>query len=575
MLLLYLVLAFTSLRGDAVTVDEFAHLPAGYNLLRTGDYRYCEYNPPLMNVLSALPLVLGGAKETGPPMPMAPEDRFGFWVNGYDFLSRFQGNYHSIFIRARAVTVILVGLLGLLLYYWARWLTPAPPAAAGLIAAGLVWFSPTVLANARLVTTDAGAACFLALAVFAFHHYLRGPGLRRALLAGLALGLAQIVKFHAIYLYPVLGVFWLARRLRSGDRAARVSGSGELVNQGSGAGKSGGRYSAAERPQLRPWLLEGLVILAASVLVIDLGYLFREFGAPSASFALTSGPMRAIQDLTPGWMPVLWPKQLILAFDRQLADAAAGDPSFLFGRSYEGGRWYYFPALWLVKTPLPELVLSLGAILVGLRRRTITAFRSRLLLAPVVVMLLAFSLLSEKQLGLRMLLPAAPFFALWTGVTLGERLRQRRPLIAIALLCALFIGESVRAHPQYISCFNQLGGGPSRGFRYALDSNLDWGQDLIRLRRYQEENGIESIQLLYFGRVAPEIYGVRYTVPVQGLSPGLVAVSVSLYGRPYLLYDHGNLVNLPQPVVIGRDIVGERVATVGHTIHVYRVGGGS
>ena len=57
---LFLLLAGTSLTRKSVTVDEFGHLPAGINLLGHGEARYAQLNPPLANLLSALPLVLRG-----------------------------------------------------------------------------------------------------------------------------------------------------------------------------------------------------------------------------------------------------------------------------------------------------------------------------------------------------------------------------------------------------------------------------------------------------------------------------------------------------------------------------------
>lgn len=545
MLVLYILLAVGSLRGDSVTVDEFGHLPVGYDLLRTGDFHFCELNPPLMNLLSALPLAVNRVPPSGTGITIAPEDRYSFWVNGYDFMVRFQSDYQRIFDRARLVTVVLVGLLGLLLFLWGRRLVPHHAGAAGLLAAGLIWFSPNMLAHARLVTTDAGAAFFVALALFALHAYAERPGPGRAVAAGVALGAAELVKFHTLLLYPILGAVLLAEGW------------------------------SCRGPEARRRILHGALIVAASVLVIQAGYLFHDCFFPAGQFAFTSGPMRALRRLAPGWAPVPLPQPYLLALDRQLADIGAGDPSYLLGKSYQGGRWYYFLVLLAVKTPLPELLLGGMALALGLRRRTLSQPGGRFLLFPAALFLVAFSLFSQKQIGLRMILPAAPLFALWAATILLASRPGRRRVWVLAILAAWFLVESVRAYPHYLASFNEVAGGPSRGYRLAVDSNLDWGQDLPALKQYLDANAIESIQLFYFGRVAPEIYGVRYTVPLQGVQPGLVAISATLLGRPYSLYDHGNLVQLPNPVVIGRDIVGERIATIGHTIQIYRVTAGT
>ena len=50
-------------------------------------------------------------------------------------------------------------------------------------------------------------------------------------------------------------------------------------------------------------------------------------------------------------------------------------------------------------------------------------------------------------------------------------------------------------------------GGPSEGWRYLVDSNVDWGQDLKRLKTYAGER---EICLSYFGNADPAYYGIKY-----------------------------------------------------------------
>jgi len=119
-----------------------------------------------------------------------------------------------------------------------------------------------------------------------------------------------------------------------------------------------------------------------------------------------------------------------------------------------------------------------------------------------------------------------------------------------------------------LTYFNQAVGGASRGYRYASGSNLDWGQDLQGLKNFMQAEGVQKIQLLYFGSVDPAIYGIDYEVPRGLIQPGLLAVSVSLYHLPYAMYDHG-LFRQVGPV--DRDRLGTPIHTVGNTIHVYRI----
>ena len=43
-----------------------------------------------------------------------------------------------------------------------------------------------------------------------------------------------------------------------------------------------------------------------------------------------------------------------------------------------------------------------------------------------------------------------------------------------------------------------------------LDSNLDWGQELLELRLFMQEEGVASVRLSYFGSALPEAYGIEY-----------------------------------------------------------------
>ncbi len=534
----YLILAVTSLRRDSVTVDEFGHLPTGYHLMATGDTAFAEYHPPLMAVLNALPLFLFRPLPN-PPDTLGPPDLHSFWMNGYPFMDANRTRYHQLYEAARCVTVLVVGLLGLLLFVWAGELLPGRAAPAGLLAAGLVWFSPGILAHARLVTNDAGSATFIALALYCFHRYLLRPSARTVALAGGALGLALLAKSVALLLAPVI----LVIALLPGTRGERAMGRTF-------------RHLA--------------VLFLAALLTVNAGYAFRGTLRPLGDYSFRSAPFRALQAALPAWTPVPLPEDYARSHDLQMQDAAEGDPSYLFGRVYPGGRWYYFPALLAVKTPLPLLAVAGWALLVALRRRRPGRRTTLLLLLPGALLLLAMSF-SNKQLGLRMTLPAAPLFWLWAAVTLCDAIRGGRRAALLALLLAWAAGETLAIHPRYLTYFNQLAGGPDNGWRIALDSNLDWGQGLIDLRRWLDERGIGAIQLYYFGRVDPAVYGIDYRVPMDQPEPGWLAVGVTLYGREYKLYDHARLIQTPGPIRLDRTVLGEPVATVGHVFHIYRV----
>jgi hypothetical protein len=108
----------------------------------------------------------------------------------------------------------------------------------------------------------------------------------------------------------------------------------------------------------------------------------------------------------------------------------------------------------------------------------------------------------------------------------------------ILLTCVLGANaiSVLRVHPHYLTYFNEAAGGPLHGMDHLADSNIDWGQCLVALRDWLDENAPgRRIRLAYFGTMFPEVLGVDYELPpLDGPSPGLQAVSANyLLGIPF------------------------------------------
>ena len=112
----------------------------------------------------------------------------------------------------------------------------------------------------------------------------------------------------------------------------------------------------------------------------------------------------------------------------------------------------------------------------------------------------------------------------------GRKLYGEGPDLMAAALAAFSAFEGLRIHPHHLSYVSAAVGGPERG-PYLLDeSNIDWGQDLPALARWQRGRPAdERVRLFYFGSADPEAYGVR-SEPFDPLDrvaprPGLYAIS--------------------------------------------------
>jgi hypothetical protein len=120
----------------------------------------------------------------------------------------------------------------------------------------------------------------------------------------------------------------------------------------------------------------------------------------------------------------------------------------------------------------------------------------------------ATSVFSSIDIGYRNLLPLLPLICVFASQVVGYVKASWQKVVLVAALLWLMVG-TVRLSPHYLAFFNELVGGPTNGYRYLVDSNLDWGQDLKNLTSYMEAAGIEELHLSYFGVSDPSYYGLR------------------------------------------------------------------
>lgn len=607
LLALHAFLALTSLRRNSVTLDEFSHLPAGLTYWQKGTFVLFRHNPPLIKMLASLPVLLSRPSvDYGGSWAGAREGGYhpGHVDFGTEFMRSNADRYFALFNRARAVIVLLSVLGGLLVFLWARDLWGG---GGGLLAAALWCLDPTVLAHAGVVTMDVGAAVAIFGATYAFWRYLRAPSWKRAALAGVALGLAQLTKFIALSLFALWPLLAVAHRLarRGDDRGGRPAGE---------AAAGSGRLLAAQ----------ALLIPALGLLLINAGYGFEGTGRPLGGFPFLSQELTAprtggVAPFHPkgiyrrvyearqnrfenGWLgrlPVPVPAPYLLGLDELQFESNMGQGRgftvYLRGEMRRSGWWNYFLYALGLKEPLGTLLLVLAAFAFA---AVLPACRAQLAdeiawALPAAAILAGMSLMTGINLGVRYLIPLFPF--LFMGASRLARLfagRERSALLATCLLSvALFwnLVETLVTWPHYLSYFNEAAGGPAGGHAYLIDSNLDWGQDLLELRRFLDSHPQpEPPALAYFGPVDPAVAGIRFRLPprdprvvpaerrhareLDGLRPGIYAVSVNFVKGLGHLVATGDGRAVPAPIdAFGYFRAVRPVARAGHSIWIYRL----
>jgi hypothetical protein len=448
--------------AKSAAFDEQYHLTAGYAYLRTGDPRLATNHPPLAGLLAALPL-LGDAEIKLPTEHPAWQagDRYLFsdiflWESGNDA--------QSILVRSRLAITLLGVMLVASIYFAARQILGERAAWLALL---LAVFEPNLIAHSRFVTTDLPLTLFFFLAVWWWWRWLANAEWHSAWLAGAFAGLAMGVKYNGGLVWAVIGLMTLIQPLA-------VGGAGWKKRLG------------------------GSLIAAATALGV-LWILFR--------FAV--GPVTFLPEWALLPAPHYW-QWLWNTFDRivNLQDVRV---NFMLGETSRQGWWTYFFVAGLYKLPIVHLLLAFAGLMVIVWRREVRLL-AVLWLPPALFLLMGATQI--LNIGFRHMLPAIPFLLLLGG-SVAEHVpwlyaRPRRVVVATSALLLWLAVDAFRISPHYESYFNQLAGPWQNWSQILVDSNLDWGQDLIALRQVMDERGIEAVNLAYFGKGVPEAYGVRY-----------------------------------------------------------------
>jgi hypothetical protein len=508
LLLAFFLLCLHGALWDSPSADEFTHVPSGYFYWRTGNFALYAQSPPLIKLIESAPLLL-----LRPDLDLAPRIRNDGWypfVYGTDFMERNRARYDELFFWCR-LPVVLLGLLGAwLCYLWSRRLYGNR---AALVTLALYCFCPTLIGHAHMATVDVGHAAFFIATLYSFWRYLERPGPARLLLVGAALGLALASKFTAILLLPILLAVAAVDHWR--------------------------------RPRLRLATMAGALaaIAVVGVAMVDLIYLGQGVGHRLGGLALHSDSLSRVLRLLPQATPSPVPLPFLFGLDGILLINQLGEnPSYLLGHwSMHGFPGYYLYAI-LFKSPLPFLaaLVALPFARSGDRRA------DHAVTLPLAIVFVVFTLFSRANFGIRYILPLLPLACVAAG-RLVPWLATRGRLAAGAglVLLGIYPVSAIVTSPDSVAYFNLLARG--RGDRLLLDSNLDWGQGLKRLRAFMERRGLASIDLAYFGHVDPAIYGIRWQFPEPGRKSRFVVVSANFaHGYPYVTYADGGMVPVPE-----------------------------
>jgi Dolichyl-phosphate-mannose-protein mannosyltransferase len=542
-------------RNDSPTMDEPFHCHASAEYVLSGTYYANLEHPPLTKLLAGVSLALAGARAPRIPLPFS--GRTAEMPRDYCYSASVPPN--RFFAAARRPFLVLYVLLVLTA---ALSVGLRAGAWAGVAVAALLSFEPNLVAHAGIVHTDLAAAFGFLLTLFLAVRALERRSLLVWAATGLGLGLSLASKFSAILLVPVLVLLAVIELVRAARSTERPAG-----------------------PDLRPF--GGLLLcggMALATLWAAYAFAMRAMSGDEAEHAvrvfLTQAQVPAETIERVAGLTRISPElgHYVAGLTRvALQNRVGGGVNVFHGRLSSRGFWNYFLVAFLVKSSLAFLgliVLACGAA-VWKRARPDALAVAYVLGAAVLVLA---SLGSSYNIGIRHILPVYPLLACAAVIILVRALPARHAAAALSLVAALQLAAVWRVHPHELSFFNMVAGGPKHGARWLNDSNLDWGQDLIRLAAELEKRGLsEQTTVAYFGGAYLPAYcaSCREFDPLATpLSPGTYAVSSFIWtAGPELMLFRGDTPRARgfqrlRSVLARR---GEPLGTVGYSILLYRL----
>jgi hypothetical protein len=533
MLVFVLTIAYLSMLGDSAIMDEVAHLPAGYSYITQQDMRLNPEHPPLIKDLA------GGAvwlysKMTGTQINFPSNiqawqsDINSQWDFGFNFMYNSGNNANLMLLIGRIPTLLILLLFGIYVFKWTRELFGN---GAALLALFLYSFSPTFLAHGRLVTTDVAAAAAIFIASYYFIRWLKNSTPKNLIIAGLVFGVAQLAKFSVFLLIPLfvfVALVWILVKWRE------------------------------KKPEPTFWK-NTYKYFGGTILIMAIGFIFivwpvylfhvwnYEIARQQADtkFILSSFGMRPIANLIYflAGLPIFRAiAEYGLGLAMVLQRAAGGNTSYFLGEVSATGSRVYFPLMYLIKETLTLHILTLIALILAIvaffKNKFFKPlnFRNFLNIRIAEILMIAFialywgsSIRSPLNIGVRHILPTFAFvFVIVSGLVVkwlkikktdesfefahalpGFFKKTGSTVLKYFVVGALITWQAVSVvsiYPSFLAYFNELAGGPTNGYKYVTDSNLDWGQDLKRLAVWVEKNNIDKIYVEYFGGATTSYY---------------------------------------------------------------------
>src|SRR3989338_1737043 len=470
-LFVFILLLASSIFYRSPVIDEPLNIARGANILVNHNMHMSIAHPPLLNILSAIPLLFLDLEspETQAYEPFAHKLLYG---NKYE--------PYTILRLAGISSVIISVLLGLLIYFIAKRIYSKK---AAIFALFLYAFHPVILGHSRLSTPDIGLTFFIFLTFFVFMWYKDMPTAKRLFLLSVVSGLTLSTKFTSVIIIPF------------------VMTSIFLIH-----------YQRFKLSRIMSLFKSYMVYIFVIIVTINCIYFFEgsfvSLGKSIDSDTLLDrdgyfemrGKLPGIVLFGIDAVPSPLPYNYVRGFISQAVRPS--EPCYFSGSIHNSPPWYSSFVVFFIKSSIVFIVL-IGLAFFSLRRLKLMKDENWIIFA-LVYFFLVLNLIPYCR-GIRYFLPVFPFVFIF----ISRSANVFRVDYKAAILLLAYAIVPLTSFPEYLYFYNEIVG-QNNGCTISLDGDCDFGQGADRIKPYLNAKGIINPNIAYHGTEDLSYYNFTY-----------------------------------------------------------------
>lgn len=477
------------------TVDEGLFIAGGAAQVQYLNPNIDLSHPPLLRWISGLSSTYLGGARISEPVPFllrGPIELFPYKVQDvFDFSIRFF--YHTgnkldrVLFWGRFPFAFLGALTGLLIFQFVRKYFGLLPSLVSFLTFA---FIPEVLAHSQWAHADVASSLTIFLIAIVLFRALSQQSWKTDTTLGAVMGIASATKLTVLVVWPLIIVL------------LAVFHSGGFLR----------------------FLRRITILLTVFYIAIVIAYL-PDPRLLGHEFYRSDLVRLGIEWIEPALKNVPLPDTFLKGIVYTLLLGQRGQIAFFHGEVSTTGWWYYFPVAIFLKYPTGLLLVAATGLIALWRGALPRAIKAVFTFLPLTILVAA--MIQSVNIGVRSVLPVAPFLAVWCGAAVWYW-RSRIMQALIGILLATSVASGILAFPDFLTYFNPLVGGTAAADKWLVDSNLDWGQDLPALAEELKRRDVQVVRLSYFGMGRPSYYGIK------GLDPHVITTGWYAISRTYL-----------------------------------------